>query len=203
MKKQILWWLVFLIAATPFVMFNLIYVISPRTLGIDPIDILLQESGEWTLRFLLATLACSPLKRLGLKQASRFRRMIGLYTFFYGTWHLLLYVVGWLQLDWVTFAEDLVKRPFIYIGMLTWGLLLVLAVTSPKWMVKRLRKNWVLLHRLIYVSVTGAWVHLWMQSRASSSEALMYLAIGGLLLLERILRKAGSPRFKVKKVAKA
>lgn len=203
MSKRLLWWLVFLISATPFLVVNLIYLISPRTLGIDPVDTLLQESGEWTLRFLLATLACSPLKRLGLKQAARFRRMIGLYAFFYGTWHLLIYVVGWLQFDWATFAEDLVKRPFIYIGMFTWVVLLMLAITSPKWVVRKLRAKWVLLHKLVYVSLIGSWIHLWMQSRASSSEAVIYLIIGSALLLERFFRKFVLPRSNVKKAVKA
>lgn len=194
MNKRLLWWLVFLSALAPFAFYSGAYVFSPRSLGIDPVEVLLQESGEWALWMLVLTLACSPLRRIGWKGAVRFRRMLGLYTFFYATLHLSVYMVGWVQLDWVQLIDDVTKRSFIYLGMIAWFCLLVLALTSPKAMVKRLKKNWVVLHRLVFLVAVLGWVHLWMQSRASAGEAVLYGAALGFLLLERLYRKMRTSR---------
>ncbi len=189
MKRKVIWWLVFLTAAAPFIVYSGLYFFSPRSIGIDPVEVLLAESGQWALRFLLFSLACSPLKRMGWKKVLRFRRMLGLYAFFYATVHLAIYLFGWIQLNWLTFIEDLIKRPFIYIGMATWLILFLLAISSPKKAVKLLKQNWSRLHKLVYLTVLLAWVHLWMQSRASAAEALLYLGFVAVLLGERIFRK--------------
>jgi sulfoxide reductase heme-binding subunit YedZ len=189
MKKRVIWWLVFLVGLSPSLWLLGAWVFSPRSLGIDPVESVLQESGEWALRFLLITLACSPLKRAGFKQVIRFRRMLGLFAYFYASIHLMTYVVGWIELDWSLLLEDLLERPFIYVGMITWLFLGVLAITSPKAMVKKLKKNWVVLHRGVYAAVILAWVHLWMQSRASASEAVLYGAFILMLLGERLYRR--------------
>lgn len=189
MKKRLTWWLVFLTSLAPFLWLSMAWSFFPRSLGIDPIETVLQESGEWALRFLLFTLACSPLRRMGLKQVVRFRRMLGLYSYFYASLHLGTYLFGWIELDWVVFVEDLLERPFIYLGMIAWVILGILAVTSPKAMVKKLKRKWTILHRLVYVVILVAWVHLWMQSRASAGEALLYGLIVILLLGERIYRR--------------
>jgi sulfoxide reductase heme-binding subunit YedZ len=189
MKKRVIWWLAFFAGLLPSLWFLGAWFFAPRSLGIDPVESVLQESGEWALRFLLITLACSPLKRAGFKQVVRFRRMLGLFAYYYASIHLMTYIVGWIELEWPLLLEDLLERPFIYVGMITWVVLGVLAITSPKAMVKKLKKNWVVLHRSIYAAVVLAWVHLWMQSRASASEAAFYGAIILLLLGERIYRR--------------
>lgn len=188
MKKNFIWWLVFITAAGPSVYLFSLYLFSPRSLGIDPIEVLLAETGEWALRFLLITLCCSPLRRLGIKSLARFRRMLGLYSFYYATLHLALYIAGWIQWDLAVFVEDLISRPFIYIGMAAWLVLTALAVTSPKAMIKKLKKRWVVIHRFIYVGAVGALVHLWMQSRGSLSEFYLYGVIFLLLMAERFYR---------------
>lgn len=193
-RRRLLWWVVFLLSAAPAFLLLGLYFFDPRSLGIDATEVLLQETGEWSLRFLLVTLACSPLKRLGFKGAMRFRRMLGLFAFFYASIHLGTYLIGWIELDLTIFTEDLLRRPFIYLGVLTWIILTMLAVTSPKWAVKRLKKRWTTLHKAIYVAILLAWVHLWMQSRASALEPLVYLAFVLLLLGERVARKSLSHR---------
>ena len=187
--KRMLWWGIFLASIAPFLILLGVYLLNPRSLGIDPVETLLQETGEWALRFLLLSLACSPIKRIGWKGAVRYRRMIGLFAFFYASFHLLVYVIGWIQLDWKVLLDDIAKRPFIYIGLVTWLILLVLALTSMKFVVKKLKKNWVLLHRSVYLASILALVHLWMQSRASAAEPLLYIAIAIILLGERLFRK--------------
>lgn len=194
-SKRLRWWGVFLAAALPSVVLISLYMFNPRALGIDSTEVLLQESGEWALRFLLITLACSPLKRLGFKAVLKYRRMLGLFSFYYASIHMSTYLFGWIEFDLAQFGEDLIKRPFIYLGMLTWLILFVLAVTSPKWAVKKLRRHWLTLHKGIYLAIVLAWVHLWMQSRASAAEAVVYLAIVTLLLGERIYRsRVAKPR---------
>ncbi|MBU2863852.1 sulfoxide reductase heme-binding subunit YedZ [Reinekea forsetii] len=187
--KRLKWWSVYIVCALPFLIGTYLYLFDPRQLGIDPIEVLLENAGEWALRFLLITLCVSPLKRIGVRFFSPYRRMLGLYAFFYATLHLLTYTIGWISLDLTTFVEDITKRPFIYLGMLSWLVLLVLAITSPKAMVKKLKKNWVKVHMLIYPVILLVWVHLWLQSRASALEAVVYGAIILLLLGERVFRK--------------
>ena len=165
------WWLVFTLAALPSAVLLGLYFFNPRALGIDAAEVVLQESGEWTLRFLLITLACSPLRRLGFKKAVRFRRMLGLFTFYYASIHLSIYIGGWIQWDWSTFLQDILDRPFIYLGMLGWVILFVLAITSPKFVVKKLKKHWSTLHKLVYPALALGWLHLFIQSRGSFSEA--------------------------------
>jgi len=189
MKKRIVWWLVFLGAISPSLALFGIYLFNPRLLGVDPIEVLLQENGEFALRFLVASLACSPIKRLGWKGIVRYRRMFGLFAFYYATLHLLTYLIGWIEFDWIVFGEDIVERPFIYLGLISWLILLALALTSPKRMVKLLKKNWTRIHKAVYLSASLVCVHLWMQSRASVGEAVFYAALVFVLLFERAFQK--------------
>lgn len=185
-----LWWGFFLAALTPGAYYWGLFLFDPRTLGVDSLEVVLQEMGRWTLWMLLITLACSPIKRkTPFNSILKYRRMLGLFTFFYGTLHLSTYVVGWIELDWGLFIEDLGKRPFIYLGMIAWVGLLALAVTSPKAMVRRLKKNWKRLHRIVYGILVLAIIHFWLQSRVSSMEAWVYTLIAMLLLGERLYAK--------------
>lgn len=188
-----LWWAIFLAALAPALYYWGLFIFDPRTLGVDSLEVVLQGMGRWTLWMLLLTLLLSPLKRhTPFKTAVRYRRMLGLFTFFYATVHLSTYFIGWIELDWQEFVEDIAKRPFIYLGMIAWTGLLALAVTSPKPMVRRLKRNWKRLHRILYVIIVLALIHFWLQVRAVSFEAWLYTLIVILLLGERLLEKARS-----------
>lgn len=193
-KQGPLWWAIFLLALAPAAYYWSLFVFSPRSLGVDGLEVVLEEMGKWALWMLLVTLSCSPLARHTAFKAVRYRRMLGLFTFFYASCHLATYLLGWIELDWRVFVEDLGKRPFIYLGMLAWFGLLVLAVTSPKAMVRRLKKNWKRLHRIIYGLIILALIHFWLQSRVSSFEAWLYSLISAVLLLERLVIKMQARR---------
>jgi sulfoxide reductase heme-binding subunit YedZ len=142
----------------------LVYHGLTSNLGPDPVATITHTTGFWTLYFLLITLAVTPLRRITprLNWLIRFRRMLGLFAFFYGTLHLLTYV--WLFSGWSvpTMLHDIAKRPFITMGMLGWACLLVLAATSTAWAIRKLGgKRWQLLHRLIYVAAIAGVIHYW------------------------------------------
>lgn len=186
LRQSGFWWLLFVSALAPAVWYWGLFVFNSRALGVDALEVVLQEMGRWALWMLLITLACSTLRRrTPLPNLIRYRRMLGLFTFFYGTLHLGTYVIGWIELDLAVFWDDVSKRPFIYLGMIGWVGLLALAVTSPKVMVRKLRKNWKRLHRVIYAVVILAVIHFWMQSRVSSFEAWIYTLLILFLLGER------------------
>ena len=185
-----LWWAFFLTALAPGVYYWGLFLFDPRALGVDSLEVVLQEMGRWTLWLLLITLACSPVKRkTPFNSIIKYRRMLGLFTFFYSTLHLSTYLIGWIELDWAVFVEDLGKRPFIYLGMLAWLGLFALAITSPKAMVRRLKKNWKRLHRILYGILVLAVIHFWLQSRVSSLEAWIYTILSLILLGERLVAK--------------
>lgn len=190
LKQGPLWWLLFSLAFVPAIYYWGLFVFDPRSLGVDSLEVVLQGMGHWALWMLLITLSCSTLKRhTPLPNPVRYRRMLGLYTFFYATLHLGTYVIGWIELDAQVFFDDLSKRPFIYLGMIAWVSLLALAVTSPKAMVRKLKKNWKRLHRLVYLILVLAVIHFWMQSRASSFEAWLYTLAAVFLFGERVWLK--------------
>ncbi len=155
------------------------------SLGANPIEAITRASGDWALRLLLATLAMTPLRRLtGWSGWLRLRRMLGLGSFFYASVHLLLYL--WLDqfFDWAEIGADIVKRPFITVGMLTWLLLVPLAVTSTRGWQRRLRRRWVLLHRLVYGAAPLALLHFWWMREAKVAvvEPLLYALLLTVLL---------------------
>lgn len=186
LRQSGFWWLLFVSALIPALWYWGLFIIDSRALGVDALEVVLQEMGRWALWMLLITLACSTLRRrTPLPNLVRYRRMLGLFTFFYATLHLGTYVIGWIELDLVTFWDDVSKRPFIYLGMIGWAGLLALAVTSPKAMVRKLKKNWKRLHRVVYAVLILAVIHFWMQSRVSSLEAWVYTLLTLILLGER------------------
>lgn len=150
-------------------------------LGANPLEHVTDVTGQWGLRFLLLTLAVTPLRRLtGWRWLLRFRRMLGLFVFFYLTLHFLTWV--WLdqELSWSNIIADIVKRPYVTVGFTGWLLLLPLAVTSTRGMMRRLGRNWQRLHRAIYViGVLGVLHYIWLV-KADLLEPLIYT---GLLLL--------------------
>lgn len=166
-------------------------------LGANPIDVITRTTGRWTLTFLLITLSITPLRRLsGLPWAIRFRRMVGLYAFFYGCLHLMTYV--WLDkfFDVPEMLHDIVKRRFITAGLTAWTLMLPLALTSTAGWIRRLGgKRWQKLHRLIYFSAVSGVIHFIWLVKADLRKPLTYGAIWAVLIGYRMMLWA-TARFK-------
>jgi len=155
-------------------------------LGANPFEVLTRSSGEWTLRFLLLTLAMTPLRQLtGSAWPLRLRRMFGLFVFFHVCVHLLTYL--WLDhfFDWDEIMTDIIKRPYITFGMLAFTLLVPLALTSTKKMMKRLGKRWKSLHKLVYVIALLGLLHFILLVKADLREPVIYAFILLALLLAR------------------
>jgi len=166
--------------------------------AVNPVEALTRDSGSWALNLLLASLAITPLRRLGAPGwLLRLRRMLGLYAFFYASVHLLIYL--WLDqlFDWPAIVHDIIKRPFITVGMAAFALLLPLAITSTDGWLRRLKRRWGQLHRLVYPLAVLAVVHyLWLVKR-DLTEPLLYAAVLALLLGLRLwwrLRPTMGPR---------
>jgi methionine sulfoxide reductase heme-binding subunit len=157
-------------------------------LGANPIEVITHATGDWTMRFLLITLAITPLRKLlGVPSLIRFRRMLGLYAFFYGSLHFMTWL--WLDkfFDWHEMLADVLKRRFITVGMLGLLLLVPLAATSTAGWIRHLGgKNWQRLHRLIYVTALCGVIHYIWLVKADLRKPLQYAAILGVLLLYRV-----------------
>ena len=162
-------------------------------LGANPAEALIRSTGDWTLRFLCLALAVTPLRQLTrTPQLARYRRMLGLFTFFYACLHLLAY--GWLDMgfDVADIGRDILKRPFILVGFGTWLLLLPLALTSFNRAVRWLGgRQWQALHRLVYLIAGLALLHFfWMRSGKNDfAEVGVYAAIIAALLGWRAYRR--------------
>ena len=157
----------------------------PALLGPDPTATLSHGTGFAATRILVISLAITPARRLSkrLGWLIRFRRMLGLYAFFYVSVHLAVYLKLYANLDWPTIVGDLTKRRYIIAGFAAWLLLLPLALTSTKWSIRRLGKRWQLLHRLVYGAVCLAIVHYWWIVKKGVLDPLpMTLAVLVLLL---------------------
>ena len=167
--------------------------VSGFGLGANPIEELLHELGRWGLKFLLLSLSITPLRRwTGWNWLLRFRRMLGLFAFFYIILHFLTYAVLDQGLDIAAIVEDVIKRPYITLGMTGLLFLIPLAVTSTKGMMRRLGKRWQKLHRLVYViAIVGVW-HFYWQVKLDTLEASMYALVLAVLLATRVyyLRKS-------------
>ena len=159
-----------------------------NNLGAEPVKKIMNHFGEWTLIFICLTLTMSPLKRItNLSFWIKFRRMLGLFVFFYATIHLLTYVGLDYRFDWKPILNDVVKKKYIFIGFSAWLLLIPLAVTSSKKMIKILRHNWKNLHRLIYIiAIFGSLHYIWL-SKTIFFKPLIYSAIITILLFSRMV----------------
>jgi sulfoxide reductase heme-binding subunit YedZ len=158
-------------------------------LGANPIEVITRSTGTWTLVFLLITLAVTPLRKLtGWNGLIKFRRMLGLFAFFYVCLHFTTYI--WLDqfFDLAAVVKDVAKRPFITVGFASFVLLIPLAVTSTGGMVRRMGKRWQQLHRLIYLIAIGGVVHYWWLVKADIRLPLIYGAILAALLCYRLFR---------------
>lgn len=166
-----------------------------NNLGPNPIEAITRGTGDWTLRFLLASLAITPVRRL-LRQPEliRFRRMLGLWAFFYAFLHLMTWV--WLDkfFDPAEMWADVVKRKFVTAGMAGFLCLLPLAITSTTGWIRRLGKNWQRLHRLAYVAAAAGVVHYWWLVKSDIRLPLMYGAILVVLMGLRLITRPVTAR---------
>lgn len=185
--------LTFLLCLVPFaVIVGRIFEIG-GTLGANPIEALQDHFGEWGLRFVLITLAVTPLRKIsGRVWLLRFRRMLGLFAFFYVFMHFIIWLVLDQELLFSAILEDIVERPFITIGMLAFLLLLSLAATSTAAIRRKLGRRWQKLHNSVYlIGLLGVW-HYWWQVKKDITEPLIYALILGVLLGYRLWGRRGT-----------
>jgi sulfoxide reductase heme-binding subunit YedZ len=177
---------VFLLGLVPLLL--LLWRVFTHNLGANPVETITHTTGDWTLRFLVLTLCITPLRRLtGWKQATRFRRMLGLFAFFYSCIHFSIYCLSIANLNLSGIATDIAKRPYVTVGFTAFVLMIPLAITSTKKWIGRLGgKRWQALHRLVYVSaVAGVLHYLWLVKLDIRSPVRYAVAVG-LLLLFRV-----------------
>ncbi len=150
-----------------------------QKLGANPIEYFLRTTGILTLVFLLITLAITPFRKYyGWNQLIKFRRMLGLYAFFYGFLHLITYSIFDKSLNIAAIISDIWQRPFIAVGMASFFLMIPLAVSSTNGMIKRLGgKNWQKLHRLIYLTAIGGVIHFYMIVKSDITYPFIFAAI--------------------------
>ena len=203
---------VHLLCLLPALLLLRMYFNGTLALEADPVNYITHFTGNWALWMLLGSLAITPLRRLvtGLSWTIKFRRMIGLYAFFYASLHLLTYVLlfsgydvpaamaglraghllePWTQLMkiWPTMLDDLKKRKFIQVGLAAWTILLVLAVTSPQRVLRAMGgKNWARVHRLVYLAGILACVHYWWLVKTGVRTPWKVTAVLTVLLLVRV-----------------
>lgn len=177
---------------------------SGGRLGANPVEFFLRTTGVLTLVFLLITLSVTPLRKMfGWNNLIKFRRMLGLYAFFYGFLHLITYGIFDKNFSFAAIAADVWQRPFIAVGMLAFFLLIPLAVTSTNGMIKRLGgKNWARLHKLIYpIAILGV-IHFWMIVKSDLTYPFFFAFILAILLGYRIYSnwkpKAAKPKLATK-----
>jgi sulfoxide reductase heme-binding subunit YedZ len=180
--------LVFLVCLLPFVLVVGDTLEITGQLGANPIEAIMDRFGNWSLRLIMITLAVTPLRRLtGWNWLVRFRRMLGLFTFFY----VLMHFLTWLVLDQgllvSAILEDITKRPFITIGIVALLLLTALALTSTNGIRRRMGRHWQTLHNAVYlIGMLGVW-HYWWQVKKDMTEPLIYAAILAVLLGYRMV----------------
>lgn len=176
---------VFALCLVPFG--QLVFLAASGNLGVNPIETVTLFTGRWTLRFLLLTLAVTPVRRVfGWNRVIQFRRMLGLFAFFYVCLHFATYVVLDQFFDWQTIVEDVTKRPFIMAGAAAFALLIPLAITSTQGWIRRLGRRWTLLHTLVYPAATLAVIHFVWKVKSDLRSPARYAAVLALLLALRL-----------------
>ena len=185
--------LVFIAALIPLA--RIIYAIGvdPISLGANPAETILHMTGDWVLYFMLITLAVTPLRKLtGLNDLIKFRRMLGLFAFFYASVHFLAYIGFDRLFDFSDMAREIVKRPFILVGFAAFVLLIPLAITSTRgWVLRLGGARWALLHKAIYpIAVLGV-VHYWWLVKRDITWPLVFALVLAVLLAYRGLKRGG------------
>jgi methionine sulfoxide reductase heme-binding subunit len=178
--------IVFLAALVPLAV--LVYNVLTGHTSANPAEDILLTTGIWTFRFLLATLTITPIRRLtGWNRIIQYRRMLGLFAFFYGTVHLFSYLAFDRVFAFGEILTDIAKRPFITAGMAAYALMLPLALTSTKGWIRRLGRRWQVLHRLVYFSGAAAALHFIWKVKVVIGEPVYYAAVLALLLGFRLI----------------
>jgi sulfoxide reductase heme-binding subunit YedZ len=166
----------------------LVYGLLTANLGANPAEAIQLTTGSWALQFLLITLAITPARRLtGWNALIQYRRMLGLFAFFYGCLHFTSYIVLDRYFDWGSVIGDVRKRPFITVGFTAWLLMVPLALTSTKGWIRRLGRKWQTLHRLIYVSAIFAVIHFIWKVKVVTGAPVVYALILVILLGFRVV----------------
>ncbi len=159
-------------------------------LSVNPIEDITHRTGDWALRFVLLTLAVTPFRWLsGWNEVIRYRRMLGLFTFWYASLHFSTYIVFDHFFDVRSIADDVIERKYVTAGFFGFVLMLPLAVTSTQGWIRRLGKRWSVLHRLIYVAAVAGVVHFLWLVKLETSEPLIYAAVLSGLFLVRVVRR--------------
>ena len=179
---------IFILSLVPFLV--IIFKINFNQLGPEPVKEITHFTGEWTLIFICLTLAMTPLKILTNSPIwIKFRKMLGLFVFFYATLHMLIYVVIDYRLDFQSILKDIMTKKFIFIGFSAWVLLLPLSLTSSKKAIYLLKDKWKKIHKLIYVIAILSIIHFAWLVKKDLTEPLIYGIIIIILLLFRVKYK--------------
>ncbi len=188
-RRRLVWLAVFIACLLPAA--SLVWRFFADDLGSDPVETLIRSTGDWGIRFIVGGLMITPLRQMGWSAPARFRRMIGLYAFFYVCLHLTTYLAIDQGLDLPSIVGDILKRPYITIGMLAFVLLVPLAATSTAAMVRRLGgRRWMMLHRLVYPIGVLAVIHYYLLVKADVTWPVIYGTILALGFAWRIKEKA-------------
>jgi len=184
--KRLLKPLVFVASLVPLTW--LVFIVLTGRTSANPAEDILLTTGIWALRFLLATLAITPLRRLtGWNALIQYRRMLGLFAFFYACVHLASYIAFDRYFEFGEILADIAKRPFITAGMAAFALMLPLALTSTRGWIRRLGRRWQMLHRLVYVSAAAGCLHFIWKLKVAIGEPIYYAAVLGALLAFRLV----------------
>jgi sulfoxide reductase heme-binding subunit YedZ len=179
---------VFILCSIPAV--QLAYQAYTGDLGVNPIETITRFTGSWSLIFLLSSLAVTPLRRLsGQNELIKFRRMVGLFAFFYAALHFATYLGLDLFFDFRAIAKDILKRPYVTAGFIAFVSMVPLAITSTAAMIRRLGKRWQKLHRLVYLAAIAGVIHFYWLVKADIRRPVQYGAVLALLLGFRLFAK--------------
>jgi methionine sulfoxide reductase heme-binding subunit len=180
--------LVFLLCLVPAI--QLAYGAYIGDLGVNPIEFITRFTGSWALIILIASLAVTPLRRItGWNELIKFRRMLGLFAFFYASLHFATYIGLDLFFDFSAIGKDILKRPYITVGFFAFVVMVPLAATSTAGMIRRLGKRWQQLHRLVYVAAIAGVIHFYWLVKADITRPAQYGAVLAVLLGFRLLVK--------------
>ena len=164
-----------------------------NSLGADPARTLSLETGRWSIRFLLLSLAITPARELmKISHLAPLRRTFGLFALFYAALHVIVYVLFLLEMRWSEIGSDILERPYITVGFGSFVILVLLGVTSPKTVVRMLGKKWKLIHRLVYLAVILAIVHVIWILRTDVFDAVVYAVVALLLFGYRLYKMKGN-----------
>ena len=174
---------VFTVCLIPFLV--LLNGVVSNSLGPDPAEHLMHVTGEWVMRFLVLVLLATPLARYGWPRLARYRRMLGLYVWFYATLHLLVFAQVFIGWSGEQLVEELAERPYVLVGFLAWLILVPLGITSLHAIRRRMGRHWRRIHRMTYAVAVLGWLHLLWLSRSDVGEAVVYGVIFAVLMAYR------------------